>query len=150
MAQRDTTKTKRTFLTPSEAARRASIGRSTLYRAMKDGTISVSKDAKGRKRIDAAELARVYSLDTSDTSQDVPHVSHGTPVSSPEVSALVVSMKARIDLLERENALLERELADSKNEKGRLLSMLEQKALVAPEKTSRPLFLDRLFSRTGK
>ena len=93
MAQRDTTKSKRTFLTPSEAARRANIGRSTLYRAMQDGTISVSKDANGRKRI---------------------------------------------DLLERENALLERELADAKNEKGRLLSMLEQKALAGPGTRASP------------
>ncbi len=143
MAQKRSPNKKTVFLTPSEAARRASIGRSTLYRAMKDGTISVSKDAKGRKRIDAAELARVYSLDTSDTSQDVPHVSHGTPERSPEVSALVVSMKARIDLLERENALLERELADAKNEKGRLLSMLEQKALAGPG--TRASLWDRLF-----
>ena len=131
MAQKRSPKKKSVFLTPSEAARRAGIGRSTLYRAMSDGTISVSKDGKGRKRIDAAELARVYGLDTSDTSQDVPNVTRGTPASSPEVSALVVSMKARIDLLERENALLERELADAKNEKGGYCPYLSRKPWLA-------------------
>jgi hypothetical protein len=146
MAQKRSPKEKTTFLTPTDAARRAGIGRSTLYRAMKDGTISVSKDANGRKRIDAAELARVYDVDTSDTARDVPEASHGTPASSPEVSTMVQSMKARIDLLERENALLERELADAKNEKNRLLGLLEQKALPdATKPASRTLFWDRLF-----
>jgi hypothetical protein len=40
---------------------------------------------------------------------------------------------------------LERELADAKNEKGRLLGLLEQEALAAPSKTSRALLWDRLF-----
>jgi hypothetical protein len=39
----------------------------------------------------------------------------------------------------------ERELADAKNEKNRLLGLLEQKALAAPSKAGQAPFWDRLF-----
>ena len=54
-------------------------------------------------------------------------MSRGITSSSPEVSALVAAMKSRIELLERENALLERELADSTSEKTRCCPSLSKK-----------------------
>jgi len=130
----------RAYLTPSAAARRAGISRSTLYRALQKGTLSASRGADGKKRIDVAELARVFPLDADETSreasQNAPESSRSrqvdTPPSSPEVTALVAAMKARIEGLEALVARLEADLARERDRADRMLSMVEQKALPAP------------------
>jgi len=43
-----------------EASRIVGRNRSTLHRAMKDGRLSYSRDAAGERRIDVAELERVF------------------------------------------------------------------------------------------
>ena len=48
------------MLTLTEAARECGLSRSTLWRAIKAGKISATKNEEGEFRIDPAELARVY------------------------------------------------------------------------------------------
>ena len=141
MEQPDTSKQKRTFLTPSEAAREAGVSRSTLYRGLRSGLLSASRGADGKSRIDAVELHRVYSSVPPETSQSVPDTSHmtqgATPDDTPIAAVLVATMKGRIDALETEVDYLRRALADAQNEKGRLLGLLETKALPGPKMKKR-------------
>lgn len=132
MAKRGT----RAFLSPSEAARRADVSRSTLYRALSDGRLSATRGPDGKKRIDLAELGRVFPLDAPGTpqgvSRDVSPGHTGTPPSSPEITALVASMKARIESLEALVSRLEDDLARERDRADRMLSLVEQKALPPP------------------
>ena len=45
-----------------QAARLSGRNRSTLHRAMKDGRLSFSLDETGERRIDTAELDRVFGI----------------------------------------------------------------------------------------
>lgn len=56
----------------AEAARRAGVERTTLYRKLKKGEISGQSDASGSKYIEASELLRVYpNADVSESSATV-------------------------------------------------------------------------------
>jgi hypothetical protein len=46
----------------SEAARLTGRNQSTIHRAMKTGRLSYTKDAAGERRIDTAELDRVFGM----------------------------------------------------------------------------------------
>ena len=53
-------------LSASEALELISVSKTTLYSDMEKGVVSYDLDAKGRKRVDIAELQRVYGpLDIS-------------------------------------------------------------------------------------
>jgi transposase-like protein len=47
-------------LSISEAARAAGVDRATLYRHVKAGKLSLTRDEKGRRVVDASELCRVF------------------------------------------------------------------------------------------
>jgi AcrR family transcriptional regulator len=65
--------------TIADAARAVGVDRATLYRYIKSGKLSVTRDEKGKRGIDATELSRVF----------------------PEVSQSVASVTAeRVDLLQ--------------------------------------------------
>lgn len=46
--------------TIAEAARAVGVDRATLYRHIKSGKLSLTRDEKGKRGVDAAELARVF------------------------------------------------------------------------------------------
>ena len=110
------------ILTVTEAAKAAHKSRATLYRHIKKGDLSVRQQPDGTKGIDTSELMRVFGPLHPETSQTRKTAHHETDPST-------ALLQSRIDALERENELLRRELADAKNEKGRLLGLLEQKLL---------------------
>jgi len=136
VAQRRTRKKRGQVVPISEAARIAGVGRSTLYRHLKKGTLSAVKHRDGSRGIDLAELARVYPQMSHETSQKRPRgVSVGqndTGNQSPQVAALVATMQAEVKHLRERVEFLERELADTKNRENRLLGILEQRKLEPP------------------
>ena len=136
-------------LTIKEAVAIAPVSESTLRRDIKSGKVSSEKDERGRRRIDTAELARVYgqlrqstdSNDTQMTAVDTPENSlvnandtPDTPSDKPKVTTLlenqVRDLKTQLEKAEqRENTLI--------SERSKLLDLLseekeEKRALMPP------------------
>ena len=119
------------ILTFSQAARVAQASRSTIYRYAQEGRISVVRLPNGRRGIDAAELERVFGpLKQLDTSQDIPKKHARTVRTQVGVSQ---ERDEVIGLLRQQVELLERELMNAKEEKARLLGLLEQRLLESPK-----------------
>ena len=118
------------ILNVTEAAKATNRSRATLYRHINKGDLSVRQQPDGTKGIDTSELMRVFGPLQQDTSQTRKTAHHET---DPNTALL----QSRIEALERENELLRRELADAKNEKGRLLGLLEQRLLASAQKHRR-------------
>ena len=118
------------ILTITDAAKAAGISRPTLYRRIKSGQLSTVRQSDGTKGVDSSELMRVFGTLQADTDHTVKSEHH-------EIEDV---LHERIKGLERENALLQHnneflriQLADEKNEKNRLLGLLEQRQLEAPK-----------------
>ena len=118
------------ILTFSQAAQAVHASRSTIYRYAKEGRISVVRIPNGKRGIDTAELERVFGpLKLLDTSQDV-------PIKQNRISKIQTDISQErdevIELLHQQVELLERELTTAKEEKARLLGLLEQRLLESP------------------
>ena len=150
-------------LTIKESVAIAPVSESTLRRDIKSGKVSSEKDDRGRRRIDTAELARVYGqlthateskdieMNTVDTpnngtlnSSDTPD----TPTDTPKVVSLlenqIADLKAQLEsATDRENALM--------TEKTKLLDMLstEQEKTRLEQEKSRLLMLPASETNTA-
>ena len=113
-----------TILTMTQAAQKAGISRSTLYRAIRTGRISVVSSPTGRRSIDMAELIRVFGPLQPDTMQKE---QSGT-------SSDIAVMRERCASLQREVEWLRADLADAKDERNRLLGLLETRLLQSSQK----------------
>ena len=147
-------------LTIKEAVEISPVSDSTLRRDIKSGKVSSEKDERGRRRIDTAELARVYgqlrqstvSIDTQMTAVDTPNNSlvnaNDTPdthIDNPKIVAIlegqVQDLKSQLaQATEREVKLLD--LTD------RLQKQNEVLMLPSPDE-KRPNWLQRLFGITA-
>ena len=116
-----------TILTMTQAAKQAGISRSTLYRTIRAGRMSVVSLPTGGRGVDTAELMRVFGPLQADTGQ----------VTQTGTSSDIAVMRERCTMLEREIEWLRAELVDAKNEKTRLLGMLEQRLLVTTKNKHR-------------
>jgi excisionase family DNA binding protein len=79
----------------SEAAKATGLNRSTLFRAIRSGRISATRDAQGQWALDPAEVHRVYAPVAS---PDAPHdaVQHDA---TGELEARIEGLKAVAELL---------------------------------------------------
>ena len=101
-------------LTLGQAAKAAGRGRSTIHRALKNGTLSGTRGDDGRWLIDPSELARVFRLTVPDRpTWDGVEQGDGTPGTPPDgaPSALAVQVELLTAALDREREALERERA---------------------------------------
>ena len=112
------------ILTMTQAAHQAGISRSTLYRAIRTGRISVVSLPTGRRGVNMAELIRVFGPLQPKTVQKE---QSGT-------SSDIAVMHERCASLQREVEWLRADLADAKNEKNRLLGLLETRLLQSSQK----------------
>ena len=112
-----------TLLTLTQAAKTAGIARSTLYRAIRNGRISVVSQPNGSKKMDTSELQRVFGP-LQDTTK--PTGQHDAPQD-------VALLQTRIDALERENGLLRDEIQASRARESKLLDVVSQGLLEAPK-----------------
>ena len=111
------------LLTLTQAAKTAGIARSTLYRAIRNGRISVVSQPNGNKGVDTSELQRVFGPLRSTTK---PTGQYNTPQD-------VALLQARIDALERENTLLRDEVQASRERESKLLDVVSQGLLEGPK-----------------
>ena len=136
-------------LTIKEAVEISPVSESTLRRDIKSGKVSSEKDERGRRRIDTAELARVYghlrqstdSNDTQMTAVDTPenslvnaNDSPDTPSDNPKVVDL---LENQIGDLKSQLEKAETQLEIATTEKSKLLDLLsaekeEKRALMPP------------------
>ena len=123
-----------TILTPTQAAKAAGIGRSTLYRYLSRGKLSATQHPKGGRGIDTAELERVFGpLEQADTTQDIPLKRSEPPQGQPKTSQ---NWDETNEFLRQQVLFLEQELVAAREERDRLLNLLEQKML--PKPVSKP------------
>ena len=105
----------------NQAAKAVGVARSTLYRDIREGKVSVKKDGRGKPYVDVSELERAYgSVTISDTfgmSESVPERQSETPQKDKRDSAL----QHECDLLREQIALL-------KDERNDLRQRLDQEA----------------------
>ena len=119
-----------TILTPTQAAKAAGIGRSTLYRYLHKGKLSATQHPKGGRGIDTAELERVFGpLEQASTAQDIPLKHSERTQGEPKVSQEQHETNA---FLRQQVLFLEQELVAAREERNRLLTLLEQKMLPKP------------------
>ena len=112
-----------TLLTLTQAAKTAGIARSTLYRAIRNGRISVVSQPNGSKGIDTSELQRVFG----------PLQSATKPPGQNDAPQDVALLQTRIDALERENGLLRDEIQASRERESKLLDVVSQGLLEGPK-----------------
>ena len=112
-----------TLLTLTQAAKTAGIARSTLYRAIRNGRISVVSQPNGSKSIDTSELQRVFG----------PLQSTTKPPGQNDAPQDVALLQTRIDALERENGLLRDEIQASRERESKLLDVVSQGLLEGPK-----------------
>ena len=115
------------LLTLTQAAKAAGIARSTLYRAIHNGRISVVSQPNGSKSIDTSELQRVFG----------PLRDATKPKRQYDASQDVALLQASIDALERENGLLRDEIQASRARESKLLDVVSQGLLEAPKSRHR-------------
>lgn len=65
------------YVSPTEAIRMYDVSKPTLYKDMSDGKLSFEKDERGRRKLNVAELDRIYSK----------RAEEGTPLTSNNVQS---------------------------------------------------------------
>ena len=115
-------------VTISEAVGLTGVSESTIRRDIKSGKVSSEKDEKGHRRIDTAELDRVYSITPPPESQVADPDGHKVLA---VLENQVADLQKQLELSnERETALID--------EKAKLLDLLsaekEEKRVIQEEK----------------
>ena len=111
----------------SQASRATGASRSTLYRYIEEGKISAIRLPNDKRGIDVTELERVFGPLKS---WDISPQKRGK---TDETQENVFQDRSEvIELLRQQVELLERELTSAKEEKARLLDLLEQRLLESP------------------
>jgi hypothetical protein len=109
----------------SQAAKATGKTRATIYKKIKKGELSTEPGEDGTRLLDTAELLRVFGdLVTPYTvSTDVQSIQSDTP----KVTSL---LEHQISRLEDENKRLHEQISTDREEKERLLGLLEKQTLL--------------------
>lgn len=126
----------------NQAAKAVGVARSTLYRDIQEGKVSVGKDGRGKPYVDVAELERAYgSVTLSDTSETVSIGQTGTQQKDKKDSALQREhdlLREQIELLRSERDDLRRRLDDETEERraaqAKLTALLTDQRATASQK----------------
>ena len=131
-------------VTISEAVGLTGVSESTIRRDIKSGKVSSEKDEKGHRRIDTAELDRVYSITPPPESQVAEHDSQRVVA---VLENQVADLQKQLELSNaRETALID--------EKSKLLDLLaaekeEKRALMPPVDEQKPKTRNWLLRLVG-
>lgn len=102
------------MLTMGEAAKHAGISKATLSRAIKSGRVSAHRNDKGGFDIDPAELFRVYPRNAGTVAANGSMKQDTTPDETPETAGETLALKAEIDGLKAQLALMREHSDDIK------------------------------------
>ena len=106
------------ILSVTEAAKVVGVGKATIYRRLKEGTLTVSKRPDGSKGVDTDELIRVFG--------------ELKPQSDENLMESSLRRSEITELLQRQIGSLENQLQASLEREVKLLNLLEQRLLEAP------------------
>lgn len=142
----------------NQAAKAVGVARSTLYRDIQDGKISVGKDGRGKPYVDVSELERAYgSVTVSDTSESVSKKQPETLQKDRKDSALQREydlLREQIGLLKSERDDLRHRLDEETEERrmaqAKLTGLLTDQRPQAPEKPVEGRFTRAWSILTGK
>lgn len=109
--------------------------RSTIYRAIKDGDLSIRKDIAGRTYVDVSELTRAFG-EPRRVGQENETNQHGVTQTSSIAGTAI--LQERLDSLTRERDRLERDLAEAKERESRLFQQLERQTVLLTNATAQP------------
>jgi len=141
-------------ITVADAARRAGVQRSTIYRRARKGSLSLEKAPGGGKRIDESEFYRAFpdASRTPQAPQDAPKQKTQQTQRTHQAGS-----GAEINLLRRELDALKQRLhdldvdkADLKTERDRLIGLLEATTRQLEDMRARPSLFRRLFGGEAK
>jgi hypothetical protein len=113
-------------LSANAAAARAGKAKGTILSALKDGTLSGSKNTKGQWEIDPSELARVYSLKPIDQSLNQSEKPTLTAANDRQINSLQAVLDAK-ELVEVE---LRAQIEDLKEQRGKWQAQAERQTLL--------------------
>jgi hypothetical protein len=138
----------------NQAAKSINVARSTLYRDINNGKVSITKDAKGRSFIDVSELERVYGEVTlSDMSESVPIQQSDTVEKDTLLQREIELLREHIDILKDERDDLRQRLnAEAEERKKLTLILTHQKEIQGTkEKTIKTSNLyEKIFGKTNR
>ena len=141
-----------------QAAKAVGVARSTLYRDIQDGKVSVGKDGRGKPYVDVSELERAYgSVTLLETSETVPNGQGETPQKDRKDSGLQREfdlLREQIALLKDERDDLRRRLDEETEERrmtqAKLTALLTHEREKTPEKPVEGRFTRAWSILTGK
>ncbi|MBL4803978.1 MAG: hypothetical protein JKY71_03860 [Alphaproteobacteria bacterium] len=112
-----------TQLSPAEAVRQFDVSKPTLYSDMNDGKLSYTLDDRKRRRLDVAELQRLYDLRKKEEEQDTQdNVQSG----NTNMGSDVKQDDVRMQYLEREIEFMKKELENRREEVARWQEAFEK------------------------
>ena len=136
------------MLTLAQAAKETGLTRSGIFKAIKGGKLSATKDEQGHFQIDPAELFRVYKPVNKRP------VTSGQQETTKEVQETAENreLRTRLDMtsqllrqVEGERDDLRRRLDEEAAERRKLTALLTHQQQQPPAETARPGFWRRLF-----
>jgi hypothetical protein len=117
------------LLSMRQAADTAGVSRQTLYRYVKDGTISASVGPDGQKQVDTAELLRVWPELRTPVSPVAPETVTGDSLRQPETASVTDAETGRLQAeLAAAQVLLDvtrTELAATRERENKLLDIVQ-------------------------
>jgi hypothetical protein len=109
----------------NQSAKSINVARSTLYRDINNGKVSITKDAKGKPFIDVSELERVYGKVTlCDTSESVQKKHIETIEKDSFIQREMELLREQIEILKDERDDLRQRLNSESEERKKLTLML--------------------------
>lgn len=134
----------------NQSAKSINVARSTLYRDINNGKVSITKDAKGRSFIDVSELERVYGEVTlSDMSESVQMLHNDTVEKDTLLQREIELLREHIDILKDERDDLRQRLNDEAEERKKLTLMLtHQKETKKEARTDVPKLFEKIFKKS--
>lgn len=119
----------------NQAAKSVNIARSTLYRDINNGKVSIAKDAKGKSFIDVSELERVYgAVKLNDTDESVQEIHKATLDGNRLYEQEISLLREHIDILKDERDDLRKRLDDESSERKKLTLLLTHQTEKKEEK----------------
>lgn len=131
------------LLSISAAARAAGKDRGTIQRYIKDGRLSVSKDAADRPQIDTAELMRVFgALKTDGSNAPAADNQHDTAGSNTMQQFALEALREQLKAAQEREDWLKKQLEEAQAHNREL----ERRMLPPAEELQEKGFFARLFS----
>jgi DNA-binding transcriptional MerR regulator len=134
------------LLNISEAARVIGKSRQTLHKYLKNGTLSSVSDETGQRKVDTAELLRVFGELTSKGENDIDTIEHQITPELDSLQARIHQLEEKLNTMTTELYIAkEREIAAKEQEQWYKDRIVALERLALPQGDARKGLWARLF-----